>query len=181
MDEWAVAYRKLLFREGDIIAPNPRFFSEPAALFIGDVKQARLDPILIQELVSLPALRDRWRRTNQISAAAEAEIDWKLLGRAMHSLQAGIQRWTTKHTVGMCGVGKFMELWGKEDTAACPICGEFEDHLHVPRCPSPLASNDNRSALLDGFPKSWLDNKLLDLWVLFSILVGSSVLVGGVF
>ena len=34
-------------------------------------------------------------------------------------------------------------------------------------------SNDNRSALLDGFPKSWLDNKLLDLWVLFSILVGS--------
>ena len=140
VDEWAVAYRKLLFREGDIIAPNPRFFSEPAAIFIGDVKQARLDPILIQELVSLPALRDRWRRTNQISAAAEAEIDWKLLGRAMHSLQAGIQRWTTKHTVGMCGVGKFMELWGKEDTAACPICGEFEDHLHVPRCPSSLAS-----------------------------------------
>ena len=41
--------------------------------------------------------------------------------------------------------------------------------------------NDDRSALLDGFPKSWLDNKLLDLWVLFSILVGSSVLVGGVF
>ena len=40
----------------------------------------------------------------------------------------------------MCGVGKFMELWGKEDTAACPICGEFEDHLHVPRCPSSLAS-----------------------------------------
>jgi hypothetical protein len=58
VDEWAVAYRKVLFREGDTIAPNPRFFSEPAAIFIGDVKQARLDPILIQELVSLPALRD---------------------------------------------------------------------------------------------------------------------------
>ena len=140
VDTWAVAYRKQLVRHGDLIAPNPRFFSEPAALFIGDVKQSRLDPVLIQELVCMPALRERWRRTNHLDAQAEAEIDWKLLGRAMHSLQAGIQRWTSKHTVGMCGVGKFMKLWGKEDTAACPLCGAFEDHLHVPRCPSSLAS-----------------------------------------
>ncbi|KAL3939581.1 MAG: hypothetical protein SGBAC_005728 [Bacillariaceae sp.] len=97
---------------GDTTAPNPRFFSKPVAIFLVDVKQARLDPVLIQQFIYLPSLRERWCRTNQISAAADAEFDWNLLDRAMHYLQAGIQRWTTKHTVSMlCGAGKFVKVW----------------------------------------------------------------------
>ena len=46
-----------------------------------------------------------------------------------------LQRWITKHSVGMCGVGKFLKRWDPEADAGCPLCGEYEDHLHVPRCP----------------------------------------------
>ncbi|CAJ1967468.1 unnamed protein product [Cylindrotheca closterium] len=61
VDNWAVAYRHQLEASNQLIAPNARFFTELAALYIGGVKQSRLDPDYIQELVALPALRKRWR------------------------------------------------------------------------------------------------------------------------
>ncbi|CAJ1970317.1 unnamed protein product [Cylindrotheca closterium] len=54
VDNWAVAYRHQLEASNQLIAPNARFFTELAALYIGDVKQSRLDPDYIQELVALP-------------------------------------------------------------------------------------------------------------------------------
>ncbi len=40
----------------------------------------------------------------------------------------------SKHTVGMCGVGKFMHLWKERDSPSCPRCGQFEDAAHVWVC-----------------------------------------------
>ncbi|CAJ1933621.1 unnamed protein product, partial [Cylindrotheca closterium] len=107
VDNWAVAYRHQLEASNQLIAPNSRFFTELAALYIGGVKQSRLDPDYIQELVALPALRKRWHEKLTVTPEAESETDWPSLARAMRSLPAGVQRWTTKHVVGMCGVGKF--------------------------------------------------------------------------
>ncbi|CAJ1938568.1 unnamed protein product [Cylindrotheca closterium] len=78
----------------------------------------------------------------------------------MRSLPAGVQRWTTKHVVGMCGVGKFKVRWGYDTSAACPCCGEFKDHLHVPRCRAPSASAewDRQTVALD----LWLDTQVTD-------------------
>ena len=142
VDAWAGSYRKHLVRNGIVLAPNSRFFSESAALFIDNDKQSCLDGPRIQELVALPSLQERWRLKNTVSTEAESETDWHTLGRAMKSLQPGLQRWTSKHTVGMCGVGKFMVRWGLQESAGCPCCGQFEDHLHVPRCKSDSAHNE---------------------------------------
>jgi len=119
--------------------PNPRFFHEPAALFVGGVKQAQLDPALLQEHFALPALRQRWLQRSAISPEAEAAVDWPSLGRAMRNLPPKLQRWRAKHSVGMCGVVKFLKIWGDENHSGRPLCGEHEDHLHVPRCPHPKA------------------------------------------
>ncbi|CAJ1937063.1 unnamed protein product [Cylindrotheca closterium] len=87
----------------------------------------------------------------------------------MRSLPAGVQRWTTKHVMGMCGVGKFKVRWGSETSAACPCCGEFEDHLHVPRCRAPSASAawDRLTLAL----AQWLDTQVTDPAIKHSILL----------
>ncbi|CAJ1953784.1 unnamed protein product [Cylindrotheca closterium] len=86
----------------------------------------------------------------------------------MRSLPTGVQRWTTKHAVGMCDVGKFKVRWGSADSAACPCCGEFEDNFHVPRCmaPSVSAEWDRRTATLD----QWLDAQVTDPAIKHAIL-----------
>ncbi|CAJ1956981.1 unnamed protein product [Cylindrotheca closterium] len=95
-----------------------------------------------------------------VTPEAESETNWTSLARAMRSLPAGVKRWTTKHVVGMCGVGKFKVRWGYDTSAACPCCGEFKDHLHIPRCmaPSTSAEWDRRIVALD----SWLETQVTD-------------------
>jgi hypothetical protein len=46
-----------------------------------------------------------------------------------------------KHSMGMCGVRKFMKHWGERDTDACPRCGEPEDVSHAWKCPHPQAKD----------------------------------------
>ncbi|CAJ1934887.1 unnamed protein product [Cylindrotheca closterium] len=129
VDGMAVDFRKELEAAHQLIPSNPRFFTELAALFVADTKQSWLSDHFIQEFVTLPRLRQHWRNRNVISEESENLIDWETLGRAMRSLPAGLQRWITKHWVGMCGTGKFKVYWGLESSAVCPRCGEFEDHL----------------------------------------------------
>ena len=40
----------------------------------------------------------------------------------------------SKHTAGICDVGKFMHLWKQHSSATCPRCREFEDATHVWQC-----------------------------------------------
>ena len=157
-DSWAGTFRRSLSQAERLSPPNPRFFQEPAALFVGGVKHAHVDPAFIQEHVALPSLRAHWLNRSTISAEAESEIDWPSLGRAMRSLPPKLQRWTTKHTVGMCGVGKFLKIWGHETHSECPLCGAHEDHLHVPRCPDPKALKHWEQCIHDF--SIWLDNQL---------------------
>lgn len=162
VDQWAVHYRQHLSDYSCKNPPNPRFFGEPAALFISDIKRSSLNRELIQEIVSLPLIQERWRKYNTVSASAEDEIHWPTLRRAMHALPPFLQRWITKHSVGICGVGRFLKEWGNEETAECPRCGDklcpAEDHLHVPRCSAPGAQAewDARISELD----RWLDYQL---------------------
>jgi hypothetical protein len=39
----------------------------------------------------------------------------------------------SKHTTGMCGVGKFIVRWKERNNPDCPRCGAFEDP-HVWKC-----------------------------------------------
>ncbi|CAJ1964443.1 unnamed protein product [Cylindrotheca closterium] len=107
VDGMAVEYRKELETANHLIAPNPRFFTELAAMYVADTKQSCLDPQFIQECVTLRALRSRWRDKGTISAEAESEIAWDTMGRAMQSLPAGLQRWSTTNNNKNPGVNLY--------------------------------------------------------------------------
>ena len=94
------------------------------------------------EVVTLPALRAYWARRLRLTDTSSLEADWSALSRATKALPAYLQRWIVKHTVGMCGVGKFRLLWKMDTKGACPRCSEcpLEDHLHIPRCTGPTAT-----------------------------------------
>ena len=139
VDVLAGEYRESLLLSGVDSSPNPRFFTEPSALFIGGVKQSKLDQARIQELVALPILRSRWTKLHW-DKCVEEEVAWSHVGTAMRSLRSSLQRWTTKNVVGMCGVGKFMKKWGYSPDARCPLCSYPEETAeHVPRCPDKRA------------------------------------------
>ena len=135
-------YRESLLLSGVHTSPNPRFFSEPSALFIAGIKQSRLDRGSIHELVALPALRDRWSDLG-LDQQIEDDISWRHIGSAMNSLQSSLQRWTSKNVVGMCGVGKFMKLWGYTTDDRCPLCSQPEETAaHVPSCTDERAATE---------------------------------------
>ena len=48
------------------------------------------------------------------------------------------RRWVIQHTVGMCGVGKFMKIWDRWPTDMCPLCKTTkETAAHVWTCKDP--------------------------------------------
>jgi hypothetical protein len=140
-DAQAQSYRRMLESSGRSLAANPRFFCEPVALFLDGTKVSKLVPSRIMELVTLPPLKAYWTKKHRLTESSSDEVDWTALGRAMHSLEPRLQRWTAKHTVGMCGVGKFRVLWKFDTDGSCPRCQScpMEDYLHVPRCRGPTA------------------------------------------
>ena len=141
-DARAKRYRCRLVRQGRQTAANPRFFTEPSALFIESVKQSRLCPDGIMELITLPPLLSYWERRGRLNSLSRREINWPRVKKMMKTLPSGLQRWTCKHATGMCGVGKWKFRWKFSKVNQCPRCRAPEDHLHIPRCPSESATKE---------------------------------------
>ena len=129
---------------------NPWLPSEQWAFYYKGHKQSSVKYSVIAEEVTLPLLRKYWVKKGRYPDNAHDLIDWDANRRAMEDAPVGLRRWTTKHATGMCGVGKFLKIWGREKHDKCPLCGLPEDAAHVPLCP------DQRAAEL------W-DDKITDL------------------
>ena len=136
VDQIAQGYADELVAANDMLAANPKFFSEPCAVYISDEKMSCLALEQVDETVVLPDLIAYWDGKGRLTSETFRLVDWPIVHRAMKSLQPGEQRFITKHTVGMCGVSKFRKRWGLDSENKCPLCGNEEDHLHVPRCHS---------------------------------------------
>ena len=76
-----------------------------------------------------------WLRRERLSPATTDLIDWEVLAKACDEESPGRLRWVTKHVTGVCGVGKFLELWKSQNHSRCPRCdAENEDHRPVYTC-----------------------------------------------
>ncbi|CAJ1946478.1 unnamed protein product [Cylindrotheca closterium] len=139
VDDIAQGYADELIATNDTIATNPKFFSEPCAIYIDNEKVSCLALESVDEAVLLPELMEYWAAKGRLAPEHFRSVDWPIVHRAMKSLKPAEQRFITKHTVGMCGVGKFRKRCGLNSKNRCPLCGLEEDHLHVPRCPSDRA------------------------------------------
>ena len=160
VDRAAQKHREDLFGRGELIAANPWFMTERWSLYIDGVKQSRLDRSAIGELITVPPFKEYVVAKGRITRAALPLIDWQSVGRAMSDSPFGLRKWVTKHTVGMCSVGKFRVLWKWDSVNQCPRCAAPEDHLHVPRCPAPSASKE-WDLRLEAF-RQWMQSQSTD-------------------
>jgi hypothetical protein len=58
-------------------------------------------------------------------------VNWVAIYCAMRESRRQRRAVITKHSAGMCGVGKCMKLWKKRALEACPWCGLLEDASQV--------------------------------------------------
>lgn len=134
----------------------------------------------IYDHVHSPIAKAYWTRKDRIAEPTFPFVTWSRLGSALDKMPVARRIFCSKHTMGMCGVGKFQKIWKLRETDACPHCGCREDSLHVWTCRSPavvalwdqelitirnyLQKIDTDPTIIEGilhYLKSWRSDQLL--------------------
>jgi hypothetical protein len=93
---------------------------------------------------------------------SQTSIDWLVAQRSSGSISLSRQRWLSKWTTGICGVGKWLHHWKWQDHSNCPQCGQpNEDVQHVLLCNKISAVTLWESLLSD--LDQWLQSNACDL------------------
>ena len=79
-----------------------------------------------------------------------------------------MHRFVTQHATGMCGVGKFLKIWGKEATDMCPMCAQPENARNIFHCPDPRAIEHWNTQLQS--LREWMDTTNTDPAISTAIL-----------
>jgi hypothetical protein len=111
-----------------------------------------------------------WAQKGRITNTSKTFMPWENIRNMMSRIPNHRKWFLTKHTAGMCGVGKFLVRWKESDRPDCPRCGEYEDARHVWICKSEEATYvwDNRMDKLF----SWLTMIDTDPEIFSAILTG---------
>jgi hypothetical protein len=88
----------------------------------------------LYEISNVLSVQQYWTSKDRVAAESLSEIHWEAMKKAMLQSSRSKHTFISKHTVGMCGVGKFMHRWNGWESPSCPRCGEFEDTAHVWVC-----------------------------------------------
>ncbi len=88
----------------------------------------------IYEIVHSAEARAYWEQKEKIVNPLFDWVQWDAVGQAMQSTPRTRRVFVSKHTVGMCGVGKYLYRWKQRSSDACPRCGDSEDTTHVWKC-----------------------------------------------
>ncbi len=105
--------------------------SEPWSIWIGDKKICKGFSTTTYDIVHAEEAKQYWL-SKGTSLEGYAATNWDALDKAMEESPRSKCTFITKHTAGMCGVGKFMLK--ERDNPNCPRCGQFEDAPHVWIC-----------------------------------------------
>jgi hypothetical protein len=87
----------------------------------------------IYDLVHTTAVKQYWIKKSKTDQSFDSVL-WPRLGKALDRMPLQRRLFVSKHTAGMCGVGKFQKLWGKRESNSCPHCGLLETAQHVWTC-----------------------------------------------
>jgi hypothetical protein len=91
----------------------------------------------IYEEIYRNKLAIHWEKHERFTQEQCRRINWDACEQAMRRLKITRRHWVSKHTEGMCGVGKWLMKWKERDTDACPRCNSpAEDARHVWTCPA---------------------------------------------
>jgi hypothetical protein len=91
---------------------------------------------ILYNLVHTPTAKAYWIKRSRLTETSFSSVNWPSLGKALSKMPLSKRLFVSKHTSGMCGVGKFQKIWKTRETNSCPHCGEYEDSVHVWKCAS---------------------------------------------
>jgi hypothetical protein len=140
LDRWALLNVEMDTRAKNHISVarrKPRhsaIANEPWSLWYQGKKIANNISMTLYDIVHTPAVRSYWMRKDTITEEVLDTIHWEAVGDAMQAVPRKRRVFISKHTCGMCGVGKFMHRWKQREDSSCPRCGEHEDSGHVWKC-----------------------------------------------
>jgi hypothetical protein len=110
------------------------------SISIDNILVTRCIDSVLYNLVHTPVAREYWIRKSRISADNFDDVLWTRLGQALDKMPLRRRIFCSKHTSGMCGVGKFQKLWKMRKTDSCPHCGLTEDAARVWQFKSPAVT-----------------------------------------
>jgi hypothetical protein len=96
---------------------------------------------MLYDLVHTPHVKQYWMSKSWIRENNFTLVHWPRLGKALDKMSLSRRLFCSKHTAGMCGIGKFQKIWKTKEAAACPHCGQFEESLHVWKCSLPQVTD----------------------------------------
>jgi hypothetical protein len=131
---------------------QPRHYTilgEPWSIWVGGKKIVKDIAETLYEIAHVESVKQYWISKDRVTTDSFSEIHWDAMKKAM--LQSPRSRCTfaSKHTVGMCGAGKFMQRWKEWESPNCPRCGQFEDAAHVWVCSGSNAGDIWEKSLRD--------------------------------
>jgi hypothetical protein len=88
----------------------------------------------IHNMVQGQCAMSYWKGKDKIDPALLDYVAWDAIGDAMRLQSRSNQRFITKQTVGIAGVGKWMHRRRQWPTLDCPRCGLQETTEHVLSC-----------------------------------------------
>jgi hypothetical protein len=104
---------------------------EPWSLWLGNCKLTGNLPHWLYQHEHSQVAALYWTKKHAITANTWEIINWDAIHKARKSSSLSMNHFITKHSVGMCGVGKFLVHWKETDDPSCPRCGNFKDSTHV--------------------------------------------------
>ena len=81
------------------------------------------------------AMLEYWTMQRKFPMPMALEINWGMVDKAAMVTRSVVWRWSIKHNIGMCRVGKWRARWKHWSHQACPHCRQPEDVRHIILCP----------------------------------------------
>lgn len=143
--------------------------NKPWSLWHQDQKLVRVAQKIYKIVHDKEAI-NYWQEKEKIPKEAMDFVNWESINTAMKLVPHSSRWFITKHTVGMCGVGKWMWCWKKWEKDEYPRCGSSEDANHVWICAGSGATEvwDDQIKFL----KAWLDKCQTDPYITAAIETG---------
>jgi len=117
LDTWAqlnIQMDAMAKQHMQVAISAPRHYSiegEPWQLWVRDYKLTHSITPNIYALMHDEEGASYWESKREVKEGATSLIDWENIGTAMKGVTRSCRVFISKHTSGMCGVGKFMKRW----------------------------------------------------------------------
>jgi hypothetical protein len=131
----------------DITKRHSDVYSPSWTIKLGNIPLIHNIDNTIYDIVHIPHAKKYWTLKSKIQEESFDHVQWSRVGQALDKMSLRKRLFCSKHTSGMCSVGKFQKIWRLRVTNTCPHCDQYEDFSHVWKCQHVTVTDVWRSSL----------------------------------